>query len=70
MTAKADTLPPGAAVDALIKAIPDDPYRPCPCGCGMKWRFVARESITDPEGAERHERRFLKNWGAAHLPTE
>jgi len=29
-------------VDAWIRAIPDDPYDLCPCGCGTKWRFVER----------------------------
>lgn len=28
--------------DAWINAMPDDPYAPCPCGCGTKWRFVVK----------------------------
>ena len=28
--------------DALIDAIPENVYDPCPCGCGKKWRFVVK----------------------------
>lgn len=31
------------ANDIAIDLIPDDPYQPCPCGCGKKWRFVTKE---------------------------
>jgi hypothetical protein len=40
-------------VDAWIDAIPDDQYAPCPCGCGMKWRFAIKDGI------EKHEERFI-----------
>ena len=40
-------------VDAWIDAIPEDPYAPCPCGCGMKWRFAIKDGI------EKHEQRFM-----------
>ena len=29
-------------IDAWIMAVPDNPYDPCPCGCGKKWRYVER----------------------------
>jgi len=44
-------------VDAFIKAIPDDPYQPCPCGCGQKWKFVKR----DPN-IEQHVEKFVKDF--------
>ena len=28
--------------DAWLFAIPDDPYAPCPCGCGKAFRYVAK----------------------------
>lgn len=37
-----------------IDAIPEDPYAPCPCGCGMKWKFAKQE-------AEKHEKKFIEN---------
>lgn len=40
-------------VDAWIDAIPEDQYAPCPCGCGMKWRFAMKDGI------EKHEHRFI-----------
>ena len=43
----------GRAVDALIYALPDDPYAPCPCGCGIKCKFVCNEFAE-------HEERFIK----------
>ena len=46
------------AGDAFIDAVPDDPYSPCPCGCGQKWRFVRG----DPDA---HYRRFVDDWHAA-----
>lgn len=42
---------------ALIDAIPDDHYKPCPCGCGKKWRYVVRDGE-----AEEHATRFCKNF--------
>ena len=33
------------AIDKWIMAIPDDPYEPCPCGCGKKFRFAMKEGI-------------------------
>ena len=29
--------------DAWLFSIPDDPYDPCPCGCGTSWRYVAKK---------------------------
>jgi len=43
-------------VDAWIDAIPENPYNPCPCGCGKKWRFV----LTSTEVKE-HMDRFAVN---------
>ena len=45
----------GIAIDAWIEAIPDDPYAPCPCGCGKKWKFCIPE-------AEQHEQKFIKDF--------
>ena len=44
------------ACDAWINAIPYDVYAECPCGCGLKWRFVSKEANTIGE----HEVRFYK----------
>jgi len=44
-------------VDLWILSMPDDPYAPCPCGCGMKWRFAVQDGI------EKHEEKFLKDHG-------
>lgn len=43
--------------DALISAIPDNPYDPCPCGCGKKWRYVLRDGQ-----AEQHATKFCDNF--------
>lgn len=45
-----------AANDAWIDAIPENVYDPCPCGCGMKFRFAMKE------GLEPHEKRFIENF--------
>ena len=42
--------------DALIEAIPENPYDLCPCGCGQKWRFV----LKSPDVKE-HADRFCKS---------
>ena len=44
------------AKDAFLMAIPDDPYLPCPCGCGKKWRFVVRGG---EEEIKKHEKIFV-----------
>ena len=49
------------AVDALIDALPDDGYAPCPCGCGKKFKFAVRE------GFESHEATFIKKWEDEHV---
>jgi hypothetical protein len=43
-------------IDAWIEAIPEDPYAPCPCGCGKKFRFAFKE------GVEQHEARFAEKF--------
>jgi hypothetical protein len=48
----------GLALDAWIKAIPDDPYDPCPCGCGKKFRYVAK----DEKELEAHETKYVNDW--------
>ena len=40
-------------VDVWIDAIPENVYDPCPCGCGMKWKFAREEP-------EKHEETFKK----------
>lgn len=47
------------ATDAWIDAIPEDPYAPCPCGCGKKWRFVMRGG--NDEEINAHYQRFKEN---------
>jgi hypothetical protein len=46
------------ALDAWWKAIPDDPYAPCPCGCGEKFKFVSKDDST----LEVHEKKFIDEW--------
>lgn len=46
-------VPTGHEVDAWLDVIPEDPYAPCPCGCGKKWKFVKAEP-------EEHENRFYE----------
>lgn len=47
---------PPEATDALIDAVPDDPYKPCPCGCGIKMRFIIKNMAEDE-----HVKRFCDN---------
>ena len=47
--------------DAWLDAMPDDPYAPCPCGCGKAWRFVIRGG---EEEIRKHAETFM-NRGAA-----
>jgi len=49
----------GLALDAWIDSIPDDPYRPCPCGCNKKWRFVVKAG---EEELAIHEQTFVQNF--------
>ena len=57
-----EELPPHEAVDALIDAIPENVYDPCPCGCGLKWRYV----VKDPAHLAEHEQRFYEKWSKEH----
>ena len=41
------------ANDAWIDAIPEDPYDPCPCGCGKKFRFVMKGDL------DAHQKAFI-----------
>jgi len=50
--------------DALISAIPDNPYDPCPCGCGKKWRYVIREGEQE---IEKHAKTFCDKYIKEHL---
>ena len=46
------------AREAWMDSVPvDSPYAPCPCNCGMKWRFVIKENRI-----EEHEQRFVERW--------
>ena len=45
------------AVDKFIQAIPENVYDPCPCGCGMKWRFASKENL------DMHVEQFITNCG-------
>lgn len=42
----------GTPIDLWIDAVPEDMYKPCPCGCGRKMKFVLPE-------IEEHEKRFV-----------
>ena len=44
----------GLKTDKWIDAIPENPYDPCPCGCGKKFRFAVKENL------EQHEENFKK----------
>lgn len=35
----------------------EDPYKPCPCGCGTKWRFVLKSGKL-----EEHENKFREEY--------
>jgi hypothetical protein len=48
---------PPEVTDALINAIPENVYDPCPCGCGTKWRFVLKSNET-----EKHLKQFCDNY--------
>lgn len=48
----------GLAIDAWIDAVPDDVYDPCPCGCGKKFRFIAKDEKTLIE----HEEKFIRDY--------
>jgi hypothetical protein len=52
------------ANDAWIDAIPESPYDPCPCGCGMKWRFAAKEN------PEAHYQKFVDDWNRLHPESQ
>ena len=43
--------------DALIDAFPKNPYDPCPCGCGIKWRYVVRDGEI-----EKHAVKFCNDY--------
>jgi len=51
----------GLALDAWIGAIPDDVYDPCPCGCGNKFRYIAK----DDNMLQKHEETFIRNFIAS-----
>lgn len=44
----------GLLFDLWIAALPDNPYDPCPCGCGQKFKFIRK----NPEA---HEKAFCDN---------
>ena len=48
----------GLAEDAWTFALPEDVYDPCPCGCGRKFKFVAKD---EKQYNECHQR-FIENW--------
>lgn len=54
----------GMAMDAWIMAIPDNPYDPCPCGCGKKFRHAIKEN------PQEHQDRFIRNWIAEYKEVE
>jgi hypothetical protein len=45
----------GLAIDKWLSLIPDDPYSPCPCGCGKKFKFVIGE-------IDKHEEKFVNEF--------
>jgi len=48
---------PHEIIVALITAIPEDVYSPCPCGCGKKWKFIKQSPDLDE-----HCKRFCDNY--------
>lgn len=51
-----DYEPNEAWIDAMASVI-NNPYKPCPCGCGTKWRFVLKSGKL-----EEHERKFREDY--------
>jgi hypothetical protein len=47
--------------DAFINAIPENPYDLCPCGCGLKWRFIVRDNKI-----EEHAKTFCDKYEKDH----
>ena len=48
-------------IDAFIDAFPENPYDPCPCGCGKKWRFVVKDNEIEKHVktfCDKYEKRF------------
>ncbi len=50
--------PVDAWIDALGVAI-ENPYDPCPCGCGIKFRFVVKKGH---QYLYEHEEQFIRNY--------
>ena len=48
----------GLAEDAWLFALPEDVYDLCPCGCGRKFKFVAK----DEKQYDECRKRFVDNW--------
>jgi hypothetical protein len=46
----------GLALDAFYAALPDDPYAPCPCGCGKKVKFVLESDLEHARALQQKER--------------
>lgn len=50
-----------AILDAFVSAFPADPYDPCPCGCGAKWKFVRHDGEV-----QKHYAAFAAKWRNEH----
>jgi len=47
------------AEDAWVKAMPEEAYDPCPCGCGKAFRFIVRDEATYNKHLENFVKKFL-----------
>ena len=48
--------------DAWLFALPEDPYEPCPCGCGVPFRFISR---TGEKEISKHFEKFVAKFHKA-----
>ena len=46
-------------IHSVLANIPDDPYKPCPCGCGKAWRYALKD-------LDKHEEDFINEYIKKH----
>lgn len=56
---------------AWLDALPDNPYEPCPCGCGKKMKYILQEARElQAKGIDTlpidHEQIFKDKWKKEH----
>lgn len=55
-----------SAEDAWLAAQPENVYDLCPCGCGIKFRYV----VKDAKAYAEHQENFVKNFLAENQKSE